>query len=263
MRHVVIIFIALMSFIGCKSSQLAETNKETKETKPAVVVKPVTSAPVSFPEKGWLPQYDTVVLGLVSRLPEFSKLPTERMAPLCPKWKSLSQEKKVQLWGDLIYTIASAESSYNRLAMFSETGIKDSTGKQVIDSVTKLPIVSEGLMQLSYADMNSYPPNGITSCTFNWGKDRLAFEEDFKLFKQLKKVSVISKHPERSILNPEIQMSCTVHIMRRLITSEAIAKKYPDIRDALGRYWSTMRPKSVTYQTIVKPRLVKKAAYCF
>lgn len=52
--------------------------------------------------------------------------------------------------------------------MFNETGILDrATRRQFIGPVTRRPILGEGLLQLSYADMSSYPRAEGLGCRFD------------------------------------------------------------------------------------------------
>ncbi|MNL15369.1 hypothetical protein D3C87_1363530 [compost metagenome] len=103
------------------------------------------------------------------------------------------------------------------------------------DSVTKQPVYSEGLLQLSYQDVRGYP-----FCDFNWEVDR-------KL-----KVTDIRK----TIFDPYKNLDCGVGIMSRQLARSGL------ITVKTNAYWSTLRSGG-TYNKISQiSAMVKKLPFC-
>lgn len=124
----------------------------------------------------------------------------------CPKYNTLNNNQRLNFWGQLFAAIALPESSWNPIDRFTEKKFKYK------DSVTGLPVVSEGLLQLSYQDEKSHK----LDCGFDWNKDRnLTLEK-------------------RSILDPYQNLRCGIKIMAKLL------KKYHAIQLSEGKYWSVL-----------------------
>jgi hypothetical protein len=190
------------------------------------------------PVNGWDPAYDEHIRVEARKASALLQLSPERMTDFCPAWASLDQGQRAQFFADLLYAISLPESGRDRRSMYNETGIVDErTHRQSIDPVTGRPILSEGLLQLSYADARHYPPSNDLACAFDFEHDRDAFDAD--LADAEGKKSLRSQHPERSILDPYVQFSCALHILDELV------RKRPSesFSAAAGRYWSTMRPR--------------------
>lgn len=131
----------------------------------------------------------------------------------CPNYGAMNEAAKHQAWADILQSISLPESGWKPTLRYRETGLG-------IDSVTHLPVYSEGLLQLSYQDARNYPMASVCQ-EISWAKDKSKSVSD----------------PTRTILNPRINLVCGLQIMNRLIT------RYPKLgaREALGKYWSTMR----------------------
>ncbi len=215
------------------------------------------SAQAPAPVEGWVPDYDAHILAEVAKAPALLELPASRMTDFCPRWGEMAPDARLQFYADLLYAISGPESGRDRRVMFNETGIIDrTTRRQLIDPVTRKPIISEGLLQLSYADMNSYPEAQGLSCRFDWEGDRKAFLTDLRAGKGTR--SWRSSHPERSLLNPYTQLTCGIHVLNTLV------RRFPDegFRAAAGKYWSTMRPKKKSHAWVVAALQARESA-CF
>ena len=254
--------LALSCFVfACAAAWAPDRTKHNAPTLCVAAAAPATAQTTdqsqAAPTTGWITEYDTHVQAEVAKAPRLLALSAVRMRGLCPKWGTMEIEARVRFYADLLFAIAGAESRWKRTAMYKETGIIDPrTGQQTIDSVTGYPIISEGLLQLSYTDMRNYPPVGRLACTFDWTADKLAFVDD--LAASTGKKSFHSNHPERSILDPYLQLTCGVHVLNTL------AARYPgkDFAFVAGRYWSTMRTGNAGFLEIVKSLKARQSA-CF
>lgn len=129
----------------------------------------------------------------------------EDVNTFCPRFISLGKEDRIHVWGEIFSAMAFYESSWNPKSQFTEHGLG-------LDSVTGLPVVSEGLLQMSYADSK-----WASWCHFDWEADKK--EKTFNT----------------TILNPKNNLECGVGIMARQI------KKYGRITMEKGVYWSVLR----------------------
>jgi hypothetical protein len=204
------------------------------EPPPPVVVEPIKPPPPepsapTYPAVGWLPAYDLLIKSLVTD--NMIAQPQSKMGKFCDAWIDLNRDERKQFYADLLYAIAYPESNYANLSMY----IENSLGK---DAVTGLPVVSEGLLQLSYQDVRGYP-----KCQFDAKKDLAALHDDLSGHDR---GGFLSHHPERDTLNPYKNLSCGVAIVDKLLTS------YPQVEfaDMLGKYWSTARRASPAYQKV-------------
>ncbi len=215
------------------------------------------SAQPPAPVKGWVSAYDAHIRAEAAKAPALLELPADRMSDFCPRWGEMEPDARLQFYADLLYAISGPESGRDRRVMFNETGIIDrATRRQLIDPVTKKPIISEGLLQLSYADMVSYPDAQGLSCRFDWEGDREAFLTDLLAGKRTR--TWRSVHPERSLLNPYTQLTCGIHVLNTLV------QRFPGegFRAAAGKYWSTMRPKKKSHGWVVAALQARESA-CF
>ncbi|MCY1019110.1 hypothetical protein [Pyxidicoccus sp. MSG2] len=213
--------------------------------------------PRPAPVRGWVPAYDAHIRAEAAKVPALRTLPAEKMADFCPRWAELAPDARLQFYADLLFAISGPESGWDRRVMFNETGIIDrATRRQAMDPVTRRPILSEGLLQLSYADMDGYPPAEGLGCRFDWEADRAAFALDLAAGAGAR--TFHSGHPERSLLNPYAQLTCGVHVLHTLV------RRFPqdDFRAAAGRYWSTMRPKKKSHVQVVAALQARESA-CF
>lgn len=230
--------IAICATWGCVSrpttpaSPPATPVPTSAPTHTAVPSSPPDSVRGARPIRGWIADYDTFIATEILKHPKFLHLSGERMAGLCARWDDLDEAERVRFYEDFLRAVASAESGWDRTTMFNETGIIDpGTHAQSIDPVTDFPVISEGLLQLSYQDMRGY-----SGCTFDWNADKDAFEADLAASHGAK--SFQSTHPDRSILDPYVNLSCGLAIMDRLATRHS----QMSAQLAWAKYWSTLRP---------------------
>jgi hypothetical protein len=150
----------------------------------------------------------------------------------CPRYSALTKTQKLNFWGQLIAAIAYYESRWNPVARYVETSMGQ-------DPVTQEPVVSEGLLQLSYQDV----PNHNNICDFNWLKD-----------KPLNKINPFD--PRKTILNPAKNLRCGMRIL-----AEQIRKKRAIAIDA-GAYWAVLKVNSSHQRIEAIADMTKSLGFC-
>ncbi len=125
----------------------------------------------------------------------------------CPRYSQLSLSERIQFWAVLVVALARYESNYVPVARYTEPGMG-------LDSVTGLPVVSEGLLQMSYQDSkyNSF-------CQFDWLRDQGLEPVD----------------PRKTILGVETNLRCGVGILQRQIL------RSNRISVGRGAYWAVLK----------------------
>lgn len=122
---------------------------------PVTTPPPVTSA-VQLPWDGKHADSTKWTAHLIGEL-ENSSLPSQTppdLVELCPKYKELSVNKRVEVWANLVAKMAQRESNFKPETQYQES-FKDASGQYVI---------SRGLLQLSQESANGYGC-GITKAT--------------------------------------------------------------------------------------------------
>lgn len=130
----------------------------------------------------------------------------EDIGQFCPRYSSLNRDEKIQFWASLFVAIAKFESNFQPSARTEERG--------KIDASTGTALFSEGLLMLSYQDVRANPV-----CRFNPVLDRALPINDLR----------------RSILSPENNLHCGVHVMMRQL------KRYDRIAIGQGAYWAVLK----------------------
>lgn len=146
----------------------------------------------------------------------------------CPNYDSLSKDQRINFWGGLFSGMARFESNYSPVSRYHE----DTMGT---DPVTKLPVYSEGLLQLSYQDVQ-----WAKYCEFDWSQDKLLSPTD----------------PKKSILDPYKNLRCGIKILA------AQVKRTREIVLSSGAYWSVIKEGS-RYQKIDQiAAITQKLSFC-
>lgn len=146
----------------------------------------------------------------------------------CPDYKNLNDNQKMNVWGMLISALVRYESYYDPRARYIESNMG-------IDPITRKPVASEGLLQLSYQDKLGFP-----TCQFNWHQDQ--FLED--------------KHPDKTILNPFINLDCGMKILASQI------RRRGKIIINKGAYWAVIKEGSPHQRIKNIENWVKKLSFC-
>lgn len=129
------------------------------------------------------------------------------MATFCPKYSSATKEQKINFWGQLVAAIAKFESNWDPTMRYHESTMGN-------DPITKQPVYSEGLLQLSYQDIQWEP-----RCEFNWTADK----------------NLAIKDPKKTILNPYKNLRCGLIILERQL------KRHHRITIDSGVYWAVIK----------------------
>lgn len=124
----------------------------------------------------------------------------------CSNYEKLSITKQIIFWGYLVSAMVKYESGFNTTARLKETGLGT-------DSVTGLPVYSEGLLQLSYQDIRPYP-----FCEFDWNKDK----------------NLAGTDPKKTVFDPIKNLRCGVKIL------DAVIQKQKKITTKTGAYWAVL-----------------------
>lgn len=127
------------------------------------------------------------------------------MDMFCPQYSKLDMDTRQWAWGELFAGIAYYESGWNPKSQYTERQLG-------IDQITGRPLVSEGLLQLSYTDKR-----WATWCEFDWERDKN--EQTYNL----------------TILNPKNNLECGIGIMANQI------RKNKNITMEKKVYWSTLK----------------------
>lgn len=237
MRHF-IIFFALFLAAGCGSLHVKDTPKtpapvvkeEPATEIPPIVVKPVEGKRVSLnwenttePHPERAPWSDYLLTLVDDNLASFEK--AGDITTACPKFRSLTREEKKHALATLIVAAVYHESGYSPVSRMWE---KKLGGKAYpIDPITGKYVYSEGLLQISYQDVQ-----WAKYCKLNWSVDILLKETD----------------PKKTILDPYINLHCGVNIMARQVVSKGVifpkygywavmntGSKYSEVKDIIVR----------------------------
>ena len=138
-------------------------------------------------------------------------LGTDDMKTFCPSYNSLSVPQKTHFWAYFISALTKYECYYNPAVRYVEPGMGT-------DPITKRPIASEGLLQLSYQDVLNHP-----YCNeFDWSIDSKLKDND----------------PKKTIFDPYKNLRCGIQILDRQV------RLYNKIGTDTGGYWAVIIPKN-------------------
>ncbi|MGE9746252.1 hypothetical protein [Bdellovibrio bacteriovorus] len=150
------------------------------------------------------------------------------MSKFCPRYNSLDNDQRANVWAALFSAMAKYESAYSPTSRMHETTMGT-------DPVTGNPVYSEGLLQLSYQDVQ-----WARWCEFDWSKDK----------------NLAAKDPRKTILDPYKNLYCGVGIMAKQIKNKGL------ITVGSGAYWAVLKSGG-KYQKITEiSGMVKKLSFC-
>ncbi|XGC82054.1 hypothetical protein ACES2L_06095 [Bdellovibrio bacteriovorus] len=223
MRFIFIFFILLCG-IGCEALARSQAPiKETVSTPP--VEKPIEAAPILVSWEKGHPERK-VWTTFVSDLLKAQLLDTYDTAKdvkrICPSYETLSKEQRVLVWTEFISALAYHESTWDPTSRMVEKNLQGK--KNPVDPITKKAVYSEGLLQLSYQDIQWAP-----YCQFNWAKDK----------------NLSGKDPSKTILNPIINLDCGMRILANQIKNKG------KVILSSGVYWAVIKDGG-RYQQIEK-----------
>jgi|GEM_PF-6913859 len=143
----------------------------------------------------------------------------------CPNYNRLQPDQKINFWGQLIGAMTLYESGFKINAHFRE-------GTMGTDRITGEHVYSDGLLQLSYQDVEQYK-----FCNeFEWSHDR----------------QYIGTDPRKTIFDPFINLRCGIRILNAQIARSGM------ISFRKGQYWSVLWPAHVAKVKAV----TRKIPYC-
>ncbi len=153
---------------------------------------------------------------------------SDDMTTFCPRYYSLDNNQRANAWAALFSAVTKYESAYSPVSRMQETTMGT-------DPITGKPVYSEGLLQLSYQDIQ-----WANWCEFDWSKDR----------------NLSATDPKKTILDPYKNLYCGVGIMAKQITRTGL------ITVRSGAYWAALRSGG-SYQKISQiASLVKQMPFC-
>ncbi|HZP22319.1 MAG TPA: hypothetical protein VFB04_02660 [Terriglobales bacterium] len=219
-------FVSLQS--GAMQSGPAATSpaKAVSGSEPAAATpvdpKPAPATPIDAKtaELGgntWNPDWDIFIEQAVPPEMLSSRVPHD-VRKFCPNFYRMSDNDKRIFWAYFFQALAGAEAGLN-----PTTNVRHSQMAKV-DSVTKQPVHSEGLLQLTFEDEKSY------GCEFDWQRDRQLPGHD----------------PARTILQPKNNLQCGI----KILTNQIIDQHRPLVTS--HSYWSTLQPGTVAYRVFAK-----------
>ena len=191
---------------------------------------------------GWLNQYTQhIEMKVFTDHSTLLNLDPSRMKTVCPRWDQLSLSERKSFWSTLLWSVSDPESNYQRTLIYRETALS-------IDKVTGQQVRSEGLLQLSYADVVNYHYPGSD---ISWEKDRTFALQDYSN-------EVKIGNSNRTIFNAYANFNLGLWIMDRLLINHSDE----NFEEALSRYWSSMNPAKSAFKR-VRTNLKTQLPVCF
>jgi hypothetical protein len=152
----------------------------------------------------------------------------------CSNYKTMASDEKIRMWGEVVAWIAFYESAWKPTTRMVES---QKVFKKP-DPVTGQPVASEGLMQLSYQDVRSYP-----FCNqFDWSKDKHLSKDD----------------PKKTIFDPLKNLDCAMKILAQQVERRGQVI----LQSTKGLYWAVLYEGGKYDKTKQVISNVKKAMGC-
>lgn len=146
----------------------------------------------------------------------------------CPTYNSLQNAERANVWAQIFAAITKYESAYSPVSRMQETTMGT-------DPVTGQPVYSEGLLQLSYQDVQ-----WAKWCDFRWAADK----------------NLSPTSPQKTILDPYKNLNCGVGIMAQQIKNKG------SIVLNSGVYWAVLKGNGQYQQISGIQSLVKSLSLC-
>ena len=182
-------------------------------------VKPAPQTPIAdkkdeLGEQSWDPVWNKMIDAALP--PEIlSEEVARAVRPLCPRFKTMTEEDRRGFWVYFFQALAGAEAGLVPTADVRHTEPEVA----VKDTVTNRMVRSQGLLQLTYMDADRY------GCDFDWEKDKVLGEKD----------------PQKTILQPRNNLVCGIRILK----TQLIDKRKQLVTGS--SYWETLRPGTAGY----------------
>src|SRR6516162_11309710 len=163
-RRVLLTITALAAMALITQCQTAKPEAATRTADPSVKPAPATPIDAKKAELGgntWNPDWDAIVEKAIP--PEMLSREVPRdVRRFCPRFYDMSETDKRAFWAYFFQALAGAEAGLDPKTRAHHTQPEVS----VPDVVTGMSGRTEGLLQLTYADMERY------GCDFDWQADR-------------------------------------------------------------------------------------------
>lgn len=229
-----LLILVLLTLTACSRSTPPTTN--TKQQQPQTQPTPTTPIAEKKAELGsppgssntWDPSWDALI---EKSLPAdlLSAQAARAVRPYCPRFAELSDADKRAFWAYTFQAISAAEAGLDPTSNVHHTA----AAVNKVDPETHRLSRQAGLLQLKYEDAQRY------NCPFDYAADRSLPEHD----------------PNRTILQPQRNLSCGFHIME----DQIITHDHPLVtRDS---YWATLRPGTPGHRVFAK-QMINVPADC-
>lgn len=180
---------------------------------------PIDEKKVELGGTPWNPQWDQIIEKALPPEMLSSDVPRD-VRRFCPRFYEMAETDKRTFWAYFFQALAAAEAGLNPNITVRHT---DPEGTKR-DEVSGMPMRSEGLLQLAYADQKRY------GCDFNWQVDRELKADD----------------PAKTILQPKNNLECGV----KILANQIIVQHKPLLTSS--GYWATLRPGGPSYRVFAK-----------
>ena len=203
--------------MGCNRTVTPQQPSQI-EAKPAPQT-PIADKKDELGERSWDPAWNKMIDAALP--PEIlSDHVARAVKPLCPRFRTMSEEERRGFWVYFFQALAGAEAGLVPTAVVRHT----ESEVAVTDTVTNRRVRSQGLLQLTYMDADRY------GCDFDWEKDKGLGEKD----------------PNKTILQPRNNLVCGIRILKNQLVD---ARKQLVTRSS---YWETLRPGTAGYRVFSK-----------
>lgn len=242
MKNTILIYVSVLSFVSCSKSGFQASSESFSKSVDENVISNHIVLPDDDPN--FKPQplawegrvsgsstWSNIIYSVIKN--EESQMLGQNVADdveiFCPKYRSLSDNQRLNFWGQLFAGIAKYESGWKPTSHMVETTMG-------LDPVTKRQVASEGLLQLSYQDERSYR----LDCGFDWSKDKNLSHSD----------------PKRTIFNPANNLRCGIKIMAKQLGSRR------SITLKSGVYWAVLKSGGKYSQISGIAAVTKTLGFC-
>lgn len=152
----------------------------------------------------------------------------------CPNYDSVDRDHKIYAWIELFSQVSYYESAWDQTSRMRETTMGT-------DPITKKPVYSEGLLQLSYQDVANYKRIlAYPKCKINWEKDK-------------------NRNPKsiyKTILDANINLECGSRILADQV------RRTGSIVLSRNVYWSTLKENGKYSVVPAIEKNMSKVSFC-
>jgi hypothetical protein len=221
----------LPSFTACQRPQAQARPPDPAPAKPAVKIAPPTPLDVKSAELGgptWDKHWDIFIERSLPPALLTRRVPRD-VRRYCPAFYRMSDADKRAWWAYFFQALAAAEAGLN-----ATTNVRHTEPQVAVpDHVTHRIVHQEGLLQLTYEDSRRY------GCDFDWNADKDLPPHD----------------PRKTILNPERNLACGIHIL-----SHQLLEQHKPLFSPTS-YWATLQPGTAGFE-VFKKQMTNPPAAC-